>query len=298
MRPINEEFIIEENGTVSWTGDPYNAFIDLKCYYPVNASLNEISRTITTNNMGNQEVLCYLNLTESLLKPSISFDIVAPNTTETGQTLLNLVRSNQDMLNQQFFSLLLFKKFQSIDIQNTNSSGTGSAALDIAQGQINSMLAEVSKDYKLNVALDKNAITGGNSMALGVTKGFYNDRLIFRGSVGVGTSGNTDATSTATANYNQNPLIGDVNLEYLLNESGTFRINIFNESNQNTLLNDQLGLFTQGAGLQYHEDFTSLEEFKALQYFLDIFRGKEKKRYPEKRKKREELIVTPNKENE
>jgi len=281
MRPVNEKFIIQENGTVTWTGDPYNALLDLKCYHVVNANLNEISQNLSTNNLGNQEVLCYLNLTNSLLKPTISFDIVAPNTNEVGQSLLNLIKNDNDMLNRQFFSLLLFKKFQSIDAQNTNSNSTGSAALDLAQSQINSMLSQVSDDYKLNVALDKNAITGGNSMAVGITKGFYDDRLVFKGSVGIGTNGD-NGTTEQIQTENQNPLIGDMNLEYSLNESGSFKINIFNESNQNTILNNQLGLFTQGAGLQYQEDFTTLNEFKVLQYLLDVFRKKEKKKYPRK----------------
>ena len=108
MRPVNEKFIIQENGTVTWTGDPYNALLDLKCYHVVNANLNEISQNLSTNNLGNQEVLCYLNLTNSLLKPTISFDIVAPNTNEVGQSLLNLIKNDNDMLNRQFFSLLLF----------------------------------------------------------------------------------------------------------------------------------------------------------------------------------------------
>jgi len=120
MKPINQKFIIQENGTVAWTGDPYNALIDLKCYYTVNASLNEISilqntGTGTGSGTGNQEIKCYLNLTESLLKPAISFDIQAPKTNETGQSLLNRIKSDPDMLNKQFFSLLLFKKFQPID---------------------------------------------------------------------------------------------------------------------------------------------------------------------------------------
>ena len=296
MRPVNEKFIIQENGSVTWTGDPYNALLDLKCYHIVNANLNEISQNLSTNNLGNQEILCYLNLTSSLLKPTISFDIVAPNTNEVGQSLLNLIKNYNDMLNRQFFSLLLFKKFQSIDAQNTNSNSTGSAALDLAQSQINSMLSQVSNDYKLNVALDKNAITGGNYMAVGITKGFYDDRLVFKGSVGIGTNGE-NGTAEQIQTANQNPLIGDMNLEYSLNESGSFKINIFNESNQNTILNNQLGLFTQGAGLQYQEDFTTLDEFKALQYLLDIFRKKEKKKYPKKNKEKRTPIPTIEEEN-
>ena len=158
------------------------------------------------------------------------------------------------------------------------------------------MLSQVSDNYKLNVALDKNAITGGNSMAVGITKGFYDDRLVFKGSVGIGTNGENGAVEQVQTE-NQNPLIGDMNLEYSLNESGSFKINIFNESNQNTILNNQLGLFTQGAGLQYQEDFTTLDEFKALQYLLDVFRKKEKKKYPRKNKKKRTPIPIIEEEN-
>ena len=77
-------------------------------------------------------------------------------------------------------------------------------------------------------------------------------------------------------------------LEYILNEEGTFRVNIFNESNDKTIIqNEEQGAFTQGAGLTYKEDFRTVKEFKLIQYFLDIFRKQENKRYPTKRKKKQ-----------
>ena len=86
-------------------------------------------------------------------------------------------------------------------------------------------------------------------------------------------------------------LIGDVSVEYLLNESGTFRINIFNESNDYSIIQDKnLGLFTQGAGINYQEDFDNVENFMLVQYFLDIFRKKENKRITIKRKKQQTPI--------
>ncbi|MBU2019779.1 MAG: hypothetical protein KJ941_09045, partial [Bacteroidetes bacterium] len=95
------------------------------------------------------------------------------------------------------------------------------------------------------------------------------------------------------ANTSQSYLIGDVNLEYLLNEAGTFRVNIFNESNQNRIIQDNsTGMFKQGIGLQYQEDFNNFHNFKAVQYFLDFFRLKGNKRYPIK-KKRQQTAVPP-----
>jgi hypothetical protein len=110
--------------------------------------------------------------------------------------------------------------------------------------------------------------------------------LILSGSLGV-----------ETESDNHNSLIGDVNLEYKLNESGSFRVNIFNESNDKTIIQDQQkGHFTQGAGLHYQEDFNGAEDFNAFQAFLDVFRKKENKRNKNKRKKRQ--VPVPPKEGE
>lgn len=288
MKPINQQFDFEPGGTVTWSGDPYKAFLDVKCSYKVNANLNEISpnQNLGASGTGKQEIKCLIMLTESLFKPKIEFDIVA-NTNEAGKALLTRIKTDRDLLNKEFFSLLLFKKFQRIDGQTSTGGGGESAALDLVSSQINAMLSQVSKDYLLNVDLAKNNLTGGERIAVGMTK-VINDRLVLTGSFGVGTAG--------TISQNQNSVIGDVNIQYKLNESGTFTVNVFNESNQNSILQNKIGLFTQGAGIHYQEDFNTLNDFKLLQYFVDVFRKKENKRYKVKRNKKQSELP-PLKEN-
>ncbi|MFT7343877.1 MAG: hypothetical protein ACI9XP_000454 [Lentimonas sp.] len=285
MGPVKQNFYIEDGGSISWTGDPYNANLNLKSYYKVNANLAEISSD-QLNNQGtsNQDVFCYLNITESLIRPSIGFDIKAPRATESGKALVNRIVSDPEELNRQFFSLLLFKRFQPL---KGSSTGGGGAALDLAANQINSVLSQFTQNYKMAVNLDANSVTGDKTFEFGVSKEFLDDRLVLSGSFGV--ENNTQSTTTTSQNY----LIGDVNLEYLLNESGTFRVNIFNESNQNNVIqNNNQGLFKQGIGLHYQEDFNNYEDFKMLQYFFDMFRSKGNKKYPAK-KKRTQTTVPP-----
>ena len=87
-------------------------------------------------------------------------------------------------------------------------------------------------------------VTGDKTYEVGLSKEFLDERLIFSGSFGL------ENSAQAASNSNQNYLIGDVSLEYLMNESGTFRINVFNESNQNRVIQDNnQGLFKQGVGL-------------------------------------------------
>src|SRR5690606_33143754 len=76
---------------------------------------------------------------------------------------------------------------------------------------------------------------------------------------------------------NQNTFIGDVRVEYLLNQSGTFRMNVFNESNNNYFItqDEGRGQFTQGIGLSYSEDFHNLRDFKLFQLIANVFRKRE-----------------------
>ena len=275
---IKQPFTIEEGGSIVWTGDPYGASINLKSYYTVNANLSEISpeQLQGTNKGANQKINCYLLLTEDLMKPTIGFDIKAPKATDTDKALLSRITSDQEELNGQFFSLLLWKKFK--PLKGSITSGSSGTAMDLLTNQINSILSQVSKDYKLNVNLDADDVTGGNTVAVGLTKGFLDDRLIFNGSFGV-------ESKSAASNFTGNSLIGNVSLEYLLNESGTIRVNIFNESNDYTIIQEKnLGPFTQGVGINYQEDFNTFNDFKMAQYVMDFFRKKENKKIKSKRR--------------
>ena len=216
------------------------------------------------------------------MKPAIGFDIKVPRASESGKALINRVKSDPDELNRQFLFLLIFKKFQ--PLQGASQNTGGNAAYDLVTTQINSVLSQMSDSYKMGVNVDANTLTGDRTFEFGVSKEFLDDRLIVTGSFGV-------EQGTTITDQSQNQLIGDVSVEYLLNESGTFRVNIFNESNQKSILqtNNQ-GLFKQGIGLNYQEDFNGYKDFKLWQSFLNIFRKNENKKFPDRKKKNLEKV--------
>ena len=281
MGPVKQKFFIEEGGTINWTGNPYDANLNLRTFYRVNANIADISQDqIGSGSGAHQQILCYLDLTESLIQPTINFDIQAPQANDIARSLISRVNNDPAELNRQFFSLLLWKKFQAL---TGSTSADGSAAIDLVTNQLNSLLSMVSSDYKLNVNFDSDKLTGDKQYEFGVSKGFLDDRLQLSGSFGV--------ENQSIENQSSTNLIGDLNLEYLLNESGTFRVNIFNQSTDKTIIQSaKLDPFTQGAGIHYKEDYDNAKDFKLLQYFLDVFRKKGKKRYPIKRKKEQRPV--------
>lgn len=278
MPPVKEKFFIVPGGTISWTGDPVRAGLNLETYNSVQTSLNEIMPNLNNSSVKIvKEVRCMLKLSQTLLEPKIEFDINVPKATDAEKTAIAGIVSVPDELNKQFFSLLIVKKFQPLHGQMTAGSG---AALEILSGQMNEFLDNLSKDVKINVDL-KNQGQGETTGKVTTSKSFGN--LIIKGSLGV--------ENSASGASNQNSVIGDVNVEYLLNDDGTFRVSIFNESNDNTVIQEKsLGQFTQGAGLNYQEDFNNFSDFKMAQYFLDLFRKKGHKRYPIKKKRKQKKV--------
>ncbi|ASS49644.1 MAG: hypothetical protein A3D31_01940 [Candidatus Fluviicola riflensis] len=248
--PIKQPFKIKEGGTIAWSGDPYDARLDLVAYNLVRADINEITPDVTnTGSSGNQEVQCVMRITQTLFDPLITLDIEAPKATESERTILASVKASPDELQRQFFSLLLLKKFAPLAGQNTVGSG---GIADVLTQQINGLLEEWSQNVDIRLAYDDKE--GGQDIALGFEKNL--GRVVLKGSFGVANS--TDAQSETQSN-----LIGDMSLEYLINDDGSFRVNLFNESNDNSVIQDKTqGLFTQGVGLHYQKEFNNMKDFK------------------------------------
>ncbi len=270
MGPLKQTFDIQQGSKITWTGDIENANIDLITAFKIKkVNILDLSPELVDKSLANQDVNCLLKLSENLATPKIKFEIQAPNASETGKSLISRVNAENDELNRQFFSLLLVKKFQPIKGAVTASS---SAALDLVESQINGLLGQLSKEYKVNVD-----IGASNAMA-SVQKNFLNDRLIITGSFGVE---NNTASGQVTSGF-----VGDVSIDYLVNQKGTLRVNAFNKSNSNTV-DESSGPFTQGAGLSYHEEFNNMGDFELYQSFMDVFRPKDKKYFKNRRKKKQ-----------
>lgn len=268
LNPIKKKFEIDQGSNITWTGSPYDANLDIKAYYKVNASLDELNKDqIGGSAVTKSEVRCVLNIGQTLSSPSIMLDIEVPNVSESGKAVLSKIRSNKDEIQKQFVSLLLLNKFQG---SGGNSGGSYGAVAEIVTQQINTALDQLSKDVKMNVGYNDNAATGDKNFQFGLQRAYgARQNIVLTTSLGV-----SNNTSSGTA---QNSLIGSFKLDYLINEDGTFRVSIFNESNDKGILsNKDKGEFTQGVGLHYEESFNKISESRIIEFFVNLFRKKNK----------------------
>lgn len=265
---IKKDFTLRKGGTIDWTGSPYDADLDVQAVYSVRASFNEAIPDITnSDHTGTKDrVDCVLALTKSLVNPQMDIDIQTPSNNESAKAVLSRIKSSEDELNRQFFSLLMLQKFQPIvGVQGNMSGGVANAVGEALTGQLNSILNSIDENYNFNVNYNQDDVNKTERYEIGMSTEVLNDRLVI--------SGNFGLENYSGGETNQNNFIGDVKIEYKISKDGSFRVSAFNESNDTRILQDKdLGQFTQGIGIHYEEDFDKIKNFKLLGYFLDLFR--------------------------
>ena len=121
---VNKPFVVRSGGTVSWTGDPYNADINIDALYSgVSASVYSlIQEYIQVASESTQDlarnatpVLLSMNLSGKLLTPDIKFDISFPaidsELRSFAENKLRTIRRDENELNRQVFGLLVLGQF-------------------------------------------------------------------------------------------------------------------------------------------------------------------------------------------
>lgn len=256
---IRKDFTLQPGGTVTFTGNPRNANLDVQAVYTVNsASLNDLVPDASSSR-GNVRVNCLLNLTGNLTSPNLKFDIELPTVSDEDQELVRSLTSTEEQMNTQIIYLLSVGKFYTYDIaaeSSTQSDPTSSLAFSTLSGQLNNMLSEVINSRNWNVGT--NLTTGERGWsdveAEAILSGrLLNNRLIINGNFG----------------YRENTLqntnfVGDFEAVWLLTPGGEFRLRGYNETNDRYFTKSTLT--TQGIGVIYKKDFTHWGEL--FEWFL------------------------------
>lgn len=251
---VREDFVIDPESTIRWTRSPYDADIDITAMFFRNLSLQDIVPPGIDRGGKKDIVVGYLIMRNTLMKPELSFHISAPNSDQEGKYAVAALTVDVDHLTKQFFAILVLQRF--IPVYGTGSGGTG--ALGLIEDQLNTALEAISGNF--NISAD---LSGSKSIAL---ERQLNERITISVSGGVVEGDDTENSASS--------FVGDMRVEYRLNEDGSFTLVFFNESNTGNEADN--GPFTQGVSMHYEETFESAKDFKLLQGFLNIFRPKDK----------------------
>lgn len=269
---INKKFQILPGSSISWSGDPYKAFLDINAVYRLRTSLNSLISTTTDSSSSNPmagrrvPVDCKMHLTEDMMKPSISFDIELPTLSQTDpvQDVLKSVMNSEDSKRWQFFSLLVLNRFDMSNtgsFSNTVSSGATASPYELLSNQLSKFLSKSTDKVSLAVNYRPGDEVSAEEMQVGMSTQLFDDRLTLEGNLGVSNAQN----SSSTISQNTSGVAGDVLLEYRLAKDGSTSVKAYNKTNNANILDANTSPYTQGVGISIKKEFNTLGElFRSL----------------------------------
>ena len=254
---INRNFDFQKGSSIAFSGDPYNAVLNMQAKYTLNSvSLSDlnIGNSFSSNNI---KVDCLMDITGSPKAPIVNFNLDPhTNNAEVRQMIFSLINSEEE-LNQQVLYLLSVGRFyaqgnNNASAQETRVNQTSLAMQSIVSGtlsqQLNNVLSKMVKNNNWNFGANISPGDEGfyNAEYEGMLNGsMLNNRLLFNGQFGY-----RDNATTANQEF-----IGDFDLRYLLLPNGNFAVRVYNQTNDRYFTKNSLN--TQGLGLILKYDFNS-----------------------------------------
>ncbi|MET4075155.1 translocation/assembly module TamB domain-containing protein [Hymenobacter sp. UYCo722] len=281
----SRDFSIRPGSTITWSGDPYNADLDITAVYKVDAAPSDLlagqglddatANTIARNRLPFNVLL---NVSEQLSKPLIGFDITLPADQrgalggQVDAKLAQLRQPNQTSeMSKQVFSLLILGRFlQQNPFQSSASEsfvasqlrGSASAVLtDQLQNLTGKYLSGLGVDLGVTNQADysSGSAKSRTDLNVAVKRQFLNNRLSVRLGTDIplsGTAGNNTTSGTTSASN----FAGDVSIEYSILRDGRLRLRAFR---QNAYEDIDGQLIKTGAALVFQRDYNNLQELFA-----------------------------------
>jgi hypothetical protein len=263
---INKRFDLEEGGTISWTGSPYDADIDITAVYRLRARLYDLLASIDTNEIYKKRIPVDLKLKmkNAMMNPDINFDISLPTADEDTKSKVRSIlyvsdkEENVQELNKQVFSLLVLNSFlppPGAESAYGRANATKTTSSELLSNQLSNMLSKISNDFDLGFNYRPGDELSNEEYELALSTQLFNDRLILDGNLGYSEKVNVSNEAQGTNN-----LIGDISVEYKITKDGKLRVKAFNNSSQFSLVETN-SAYTQGLGLSYKEEYDTNKEF-------------------------------------
>jgi hypothetical protein len=270
---INKRFTIEQGGTITWSGDPYNAILNINAVYKLKASLYDLLVDTYSNvdfYQGQRiPVECKILLTEELSNPTINFEIDFPTIDARYVEVVKQYFNTQEDMNKQMLSLVVLGKFYTpeylrgtYEAQNSNLIGT--TASELFSNQLSNWLSQISDNLDIGLNYRPGNQITNDEIELALSTQMFNDRVTINGNIGNNNNPNSG---------NNSQLVGDFDVNVKLIPNGKIRFKAYNRSNNNLIY--ETAPYTQGIGFTFTEEYNTFDDL--LDKMKAIFSRKEEK---------------------
>ncbi len=309
---INKEFELLPGGTITWSGDPYNAQLDLKASYNQLTSLEYVLPQVSPADEGSGDgevddiydvpplkrkypAQVILDLQGDLMSPEIDFTVgisdypnnitLADGSTENLDLLVNQFINNlendEQELKRQIFSLLILRRLSypnafSSGVANSNVNAIENSVSELISNQLSYWISQVDQNLEVDIdlaALDEEAF---NTFQLRLSYTFLDGRLRITRAGGVTNGTTATETGQVPVETSVATIAGDWTVEYLLTPDGKLKAKMYNRTTPATVIAEQTNTVA-GFSIELSQNFDNVRELfrKARQ------RGQEERGDPE-----------------
>ena len=256
---IHKNFIFNPGGTIIFSGDPYQAALNLQAVHTVSGvSLSDLNvgSSFSSNTI---RVNCLMNISGIAAAPQVDFDLEMPTVNADEQQMIRSIINGQQEMNQQVIYLLGIGRFYTQGVNsmanNQQNAQTSLAMQSLLSGtlsaQINNILNQFVKNDNWNFGA--NITTGDEGWHNAEYEGIVNARMLNNRLVFNGQFGYRDNAKQAAPSF-----IGDFDVQYNLYPNGNLALKVYNQTNDRYFTKSSLN--TQGLGIIMKKDFNGLRD--------------------------------------
>jgi hypothetical protein len=278
---IRRRFDIERGSTITWTGEPTAANIDVTAIYVADtAPLELVDEQLTSTSEAERNRYkqrlpfeVYLTVRGEMLRPVISFDIdlpegrnynVANEVLSNVDTRLTQLRQEPNEMNKQVFSLLLLNRFSSDNPFDNNSGGGGTEAFvrqsvsRILNDQLNNLAGNIihGVDINFNLVSAEDYTTGElrnrTDLNVGISKQLLNERL----KVTIGN--NFELEGPRNSSQGSSGIAGNIALDYQLSQDGRYMLRAYRKNVTDAIIEGYV--LETGVGFIISMDYNKFRE--------------------------------------
>lgn len=282
---INKKFNIQRGGLIRWSGDPFNADINLTArYQDLNTSVANfiqeylISSSDATRAEASNATNVNLNLMlkGKLLQPIIDFDLNFPSLTGEVQSFtdskLRVLRQDPNELNKQVFGLIVAGQFLPADFAFQGTEVLYNTVSEFVSNQLSLLITQLFSELieegdvlsgidfdiayfqyqKVNLSEGED-LNKGDELKVRLTQNYFDDRLTILLGGNLELNNNFNTVTGASGAFLGNDLV----IEYAINKDRSLKVKVYQR-----LQPDFSGRRVQvGTGLSFRKEFDSFSEF-------------------------------------
>ena len=239
---FNKRFDIQPGSTVSWEGDPYDAQLDVATTYTTRTTLDPLLPDVD-DLPGRIPVDLQLQLSGSMLRPSLDFDVAVPKADSRIQALVDGALVSEEEVQRQALGLLTLGRFIPTDPTAAAVGGfiQPAQSTQFLANQLGHWISQIAPTMDVGLDYAQDALSGEQAVGLALSTQFLNDRLHIEGEVGAQTFGTVQAEDFQ---------IQDLTVSFDLTDDGG--IQLTGHSRQNASMTNAIeGDAVQGVGIRF-----------------------------------------------